>query len=431
MGAIPRHKTVNLNQFLNYRHSEFFQSTEEELVVRGGAGAGKSYTAADKMLLQPIWQRRKIKGIVVRKSMPSMKRTCIPLIQERARLFGIKYELNRADMCMRLPFDSEIWFLSINHIDEIEKIKSITDCDIAWVEEANELMEAAIDQILLRLRGGSGLFKQLMMTFNPIGTTTYLYDRYFVRNVKAHKIKYTVYDNPYADDKYIRKLEALKHTNPNLYSVYCLGEWGKIEGTIYSGWQTVDAPPENPDEVIYGLDFGYNNPSALVKIYIKDQVPYLEEKIYQTNLTNQDLIEVLKRQEIGKDIIYADTAEPQRITELRRAGFTVADAEKSVNDGIDFVQSLPVHVIAGSENLMKEYQSYCWEYDRAGNYIDRPVKFMDHLLDAGRYALYTHMKHRFKFTAIGADGEITAQKAKDQSIGALMNEMMLRGKYGL
>ena len=48
---------INLNPHLNSSHMELFQATDPELVVYGGANAGKSYSIADKLLCQTIWQK--------------------------------------------------------------------------------------------------------------------------------------------------------------------------------------------------------------------------------------------------------------------------------------------------------------------------------------------------------------------------------------
>jgi len=53
----------NVNGLLNPNYSEIFQDTGEELLIYGGAGAGKSYSIADKLLLQSITQPANIPGI--------------------------------------------------------------------------------------------------------------------------------------------------------------------------------------------------------------------------------------------------------------------------------------------------------------------------------------------------------------------------------
>ncbi|MGB4714956.1 MAG: terminase large subunit, partial [Defluviitoga tunisiensis] len=90
--------------------------------------------------------------------------------------------------------------------------------------------------------------------------------------------------------------------------------------------------------------------------------------------------------------IYADSAEPARITEIARAGFNVYPAEKSVKDGIDFVKRKMIYLYEECANAAREIQMYKWKEDRKGNVLDEPVKFNDHAMDALRYAVYTYYK---------------------------------------
>ena len=151
--------------------------------------------------------------------------------------------------------------------------------------------------------------------------------------------------------------------------------------------------PEQFDEIIYGLDFGYNNPSALVEIGIRDENAYILSELYESKLTNADLIEKLKSLIANKNApVYADAAEPQRIEEITRAGFNIHPADKSVKDGIDYVKRQKILISPECDNAIAEFNTYKWKEDRNGNVLDEPVKFRDHLMDAMRYALYTHSK---------------------------------------
>lgn len=151
--------------------------------------------------------------------------------------------------------------------------------------------------------------------------------------------------------------------------------------------------PESFDEIIYGIDFGYNNPTACLKIEIKDQEVWIVDEIYKTHLTNADLIEELKSFVNEKSAyMYCDSAEPNRIEEISRAGFNAMPADKSVKDGIDFVKRQKLHIYKNCVNTIKEIKNYKWKEDKNGNVLDEPVKFLDHSMDAMRYAIYTHLK---------------------------------------
>jgi len=397
---------VNINQHLNINHKEFFKSTKRTVIFFGGAGAGKTYSIADKLLIQCCIQE-KLGILVIRKTFPSLRRTCIPIIESRAETLKIPYSINKSEYTATVNKDSHIYYLSMNNKGDYDKIKSITDIDMIWIEEANELSEPAYDLIDMRLRGGKGAFKQLIMSFNPVGMTSWIFQKFFTNGNGAHKIQTNAYDNPFIEKEYIEQLEALKYTNKNLHKVYCLGEWGQLQGVIYENYRIVDKKPDNIDEVIYGCDFGFNNQTAVVKICISDQVLYIEEVLYRTRMTNNDLIEFLKPV-IVNHRIYCDSAEPQRIQEMKEAGLQAYPADKKVvvKTQIDYVKTCDLNILAGSENLIKEIQSYVWAEDANGKAMDEPVKFQDHLVDSMRYAIFTHIKKSFKFKQIGPDGLI-------------------------
>jgi phage terminase large subunit len=154
-------------------------------------------------------------------------------------------------------------------------------------------------------------------------------------------------------------------------------------------------PPYNAnvDEIIYGLDFGFNNPSALMECCLRDQTPFIRELIYESRLTNGQLIDRMNALNLDKDLpYYCDSAEPARIEELQQAGYNAIPADKSVKDGIDYVKRRRLYIDPASTNTLNEIPAY--SYRKKGEQVlDEPVKFRDHAMDAIRYALYTHSKN--------------------------------------
>ncbi|HOJ87173.1 MAG TPA: phage terminase large subunit, partial [Elusimicrobiales bacterium] len=216
-------------------------------------------------------------------------------------------------------------------------------------------------------------------------------------------IKSTYKDNPFLTPDYIKMLEDLKYQNEHLYRIYVLGEFSKLPNLIYNNYEIISDDEYNKivSETIYGLDFGFNNPTALVEVKICDDKIFLREMLYKTNLTNQDLINYLKELEIKKNCeIYCDGAEPQRIEELYKAGFNAKPSKKEVIDGIDLIKRKKLYITKSSSSLIKEIKSYSYKIDKAGKILEEPVKFNDHLMDAMRYAIYTHTKdYSFKIKA--------------------------------
>ena len=197
-------------------------------------------------------------------------------------------------------------------------------------------------------------------------------------------------------------MEKLKEIDYSLYRVYALGDWGVLKGLIYDPFPVGRCPGE-PDETIYGLDFGFNNPSALIRLDVKDGAVYLNESIYERGLTTQALIERMR--EIGVqewDPIYADAAEPDRVQEIYDAGFNVFPAAKgqgSVNAGILCVKATKVFTHPGNTNIALENSLYKWKEDINGNVLDEPAKIHDHAMDAIRYGIFTHIGKESDFKA--------------------------------
>jgi len=388
---------MNLNQYLNPNHTELFQSTDFELAVRGGANAGKTYSISDKMLLQPVWQPdKRLKALVLRKTLPALKNSVIDIMERRAELFKLPFRINKNEnngQCLNMQYV----FLSLNNKEDYYKIKSITDVDFIWVNEVNEIRETDYELLKTRIRGGQSYFKQFITDFNPIGKTSWVFTRFYQKNIgNARKLRYTIFDNPWASKDEIAALKDTKEHNPNFYKVYFKGEWGDLEGLIYSNWDIVPDPPKNPDEIFYGGDFGYSvNPAAYIRIYRKADEFWVEEIIYETGLTNPKLAEKIKSLGADDAESYWDSSEPKSIDELCDHGINAKPAEKgpdSVRAGIDFLQSKKIHIIDGSENIIKEQKSYVNKQDKDGNYLPEPMKFNDHTMDAIRYGIFTHCK---------------------------------------
>jgi len=280
-------------------------------------------------------------------------------------------------------------------LDDVEKLKSISGITGIWVEETTEISEEDFNQLNLRLRGQTKYPKQITMTFNPVSALHWLKKRFFDSTKhEAFTLKTTYEDNKFIDDEYKKVLEDLKSQDEIYYQIYARGEWGLLSNLIYTDWEVTAELPKSFERIFWGLDFGYNNPSALVKVGIYDQQIYILDEFYKTGLTNSELTSILEKKVQKHEDIYADSAEPARIEEIRRKGLNIYPAIKSVKDGIDLVKRHKLHISGECTNFIKEIQAYKYKKDKDGNVLDEPVKFLDHAMDAVRYALYTGLKER-------------------------------------
>ena len=111
---------VDLNPHLNPNHSELFQSTDSELVVYGGANAGKTYSIVDKLLCQSVLQSdRPLKALIIRKTFPALRVSALEILEKRAALFEMPFNLNKSDWIAKL-YNMTFVFLSINNKEYYE-----------------------------------------------------------------------------------------------------------------------------------------------------------------------------------------------------------------------------------------------------------------------------------------------------------------------
>jgi len=327
---------------------------------------------------------------VTRKTMPALKMTAMRLILNLLKEYNLFAPacLNKTENTYKMG-RSMFQFFSL---DDPEKIKS-SEFNYIWLEEATEFTYQDYAVLLTRLSAPiiNGKQNQIFLTLNPTDINSWIYKKLFTQK-DITVIKSTYKDNNFLQQSYINTLLSLKNYDENAYKVFALGEWGASEKIIYKNWSLVDELPQNPSEIFYGLDFGFNNPTALVQVTVYDGKFYAKEILYQSGLTNTALTEKLKTLLNGQEskTIYADAAEPNRIAEISANGLNIKPAQKNVLNGIMSVKSDNFFVTKSSTNLIKELQTYSWKSDVNGNILEEPVKFNDHLLDALRYAIYTY-----------------------------------------
>lgn len=326
--------------------------------------------------------------LVVRQVAKTCRASTFRLLRDVVADLGVGASINRSEMI--LTFDNGSMLLHAG-LDDVEKLKSIAGITSVWAEEATDIRkESDFDQIDLRLRGDVPTYRQFLSTFNPISKRHHLKRRMeSISDDRKFVLHTTHRDNAFVDESYAEVLRSLP--DENFRAIYERGEWGEdIKGLIYTDWDHRPTPDSPPDA--YGLDFGFNHPNALIAIRLADPDLYVEEIIYETHLTTDDLIGRMIANDVRKDVpIYCDSARPDIIEALQRAGFYALLADKSVNAGINSVRRYKLHVDPASQNVVNELFSYKWGELRDGTPTDKPVKFHDDALDSLRYAVHTHL----------------------------------------
>jgi len=366
-----------------------YYSNAKVVINQGGTSSGKTYSILQVLFTLAIQEPLSV-ITVVGQDIPNLKKGAI---RDAQMIYNSSEELkaqidnyNKTDRIFAFKNDSIIEFTSFENEQDAKSGKR----DYLFINEADGISYNIYWQLAIRTR------KKIFIDYNPTATF-WVHEKLIGQNdvellISDHR------HNPFLSNEQHQEIESIQ--DKELWKVYARGLTGRVNGLIYSQYQLCDGVPEFA-KTCYGLDFGFNHKSALIEIGKWDNRLYWHELIYQSELTVGDLIYQMKELNISRKIIYADSARPDAIEDLKRAGFNVRQAEKDVKNGIDFVKRHQLYITKSSLGLIKEIQHYKWK-EKDGAFIDEPVKFRDDAMDAARYGTYSHRKSNTIIVSAGS-----------------------------
>ncbi len=360
------------------------QATKRFVVLQGAAQSSKTISIAQHIILKCVneWAGQKKIITIARKTFPALRASVMRdflNILESLKLYSA--ENHNKTTHEYILHGNLIEFVAVDQPQKVRGRKR----NICWLNEANEFEHDDFFQFNVRTS------EQVFMDYNPSDEFHWIYEKILTRD-DCDFIQVSMKDNPFMPQHIREELERLKDEDENLYRIYALGERGKAQDLIYPNWDVVDEIPPVCEHYRYGLDFGFNHPTALILVGVRERDIYLQEIIYQTHLTNQDLIDLMRENGVSKSVlIRADSAEPDRIEEIQNAGYYIEGAKKgkdAVKNRIDAIQRCKIHIAKKSVNIQKEIKNYRWKRDKKTDEIlDEPVKFKDDAMDAIGYAI--------------------------------------------
>ena len=350
-------------------------------IIQGGTSASKTYGCLS-VLIDRAAKKSNLEISVVAESIPHLRRGALRdflkimkwtnrFVDERFNKSLLKYEFANG---------SFIEFFSAD-VDS-SKLRGGRR-NILYINECNQVSFESFLELSIRTKD------EIFLDYNP--TAEFWVQTELEGQEDAEKIILTYKDNEALDtgivdqiEKNIKKAETSNYWK-NWVDVYVNGIMGKLEGIVFSNWKQIDTIPKEARLVGIGLDFGYtNDPTSCIEIYRHNETRILNEIVYQTGLLNSDIAKKLP-----KDVpVYADSAEPKSIADIQRYGITIKGVTKgrdSINYGIDVMQREEYLVTSNSTNLIKELRSYCWDTDKTGKRLNKPIDNYNHAIDAVRY----------------------------------------------
>jgi phage terminase large subunit len=378
-------------------------------IIQGGSSSGKTY-AILTILIDICIKKPNTSVSVVSESMPHLRRGAVRDFLNIMKTTGryIEANYNKSSLTYQFSTGSYIEFFSADRPDKLKGARR----DILYINECNHVSQESYIQLSTRTRG------DIYLDYNPDRTFWAITDVLLEPDSKRIILKYN--DNEALEKTVIEQFkinqEKAKTSEywKNWCRVYIDGEIGSLEGVVFENWRVIDyfdaLDDDWKDQITFiglGLDFGYtNDPTAAVAVWKWNDKFILDEILFEKNLTNSAIYKSISEAlsdnygffgpEISNVEIWADSAEPKSIKELKNWGFKkingVVKGKDSINWGISVIQEWELLITNRSLNLIEELRNYTWIKDKyTGLKLNSPIDDYNHLIDAMRYIFMSKM----------------------------------------
>ena len=378
--------------------------------VQGGQGAAKTYSIL-MIIVNYCSGKSKKRAYVLSAELSKLRDTalkdCITIIES----FGLNCQIigeNSGPAKIIFPNGSFIRFIGLDKEDVGKGLRS----DVVYFNEANKIS-------FMSYFHASTRSANVFIDFNP-DEKFWFHDKVMRRN-DCEFIKLTFLDNefiPTEEKKEILNYHLMGYGiewNPsiiegtlpvvskfwsNKWKVYGLGEIGVLDGAVFDNWDTIDDLPSEAKPIAGGLDFGFINPAAWIMGYKWNNQWIFDEIIYESKLSNEDLVDQIKEEDLHRHIHYADSAEPKSIDQIYKMGVNIHPCDAKVgliNYGIQVLNYDKFFFTKRSINCIEEAQKYIWDTDRHGKPTGKPRKKDDHAMNAIQYLVGTEGKYSGKY----------------------------------
>ena len=226
-------------------------------------------------------------------------------------------------------------------------------------------------------------------------------------------------DNTYLPASYIESFE--RHKGTVYYRRMFLGEWCGADGMVYDKFLRDVHVRERrgiAKSRVLGVDDGYTDPFVVLDIHVdSDRRAHVAREYYETGRVMDEKVAAVQAWSDEDTTVVVDSAAPDLIESLRRAGINAVPANKgpgSIEHGINLVQTRLVGDDRGEPrltvdpcctNTVREFETYEWAQSRDG-LKDKPMDRDNHAMDSLRYVV-RHMDTDagLRVAALGDDTE--------------------------
>lgn len=375
---------------------ELFQPARYK-VYYGGRGGGRSWAVARAMLLMGAQQQMRF--LCAREFQRSIEDSVYRLLVDQIRILGLEWAYEIQQKTILGVNGTSFLFEGLRH--NVTKIKSLEGIDVCWVEEAEKVSAESWDVLIPTIRKESS---EIWITFNPDQETDPTYERFVKSPPPESIVRHTTWrDNPFFPEPLRKEKDYLWRVDPERAAHIWEGECrSHTDAQVLKHKWRVDAFEQTRKETdgvpwngpYFGADWGFaQDPTVLVRFWISPEQKrlYIENEAYGVGVDINDTPALFDQvPEARQYMIRADSARPETINHMRRAGFRIEGAPKwsgSVEDGVAWLRSFEEIIIHDRcRHAIDEARNWQYKVDRlTGDVLPQLEKGSDHIWDAVRY----------------------------------------------
>ena len=423
---------VSIAQTIGGGYNEFWYNKDFYRVVKGSRGSKKSKTTALNFIYRLMmydWANL----LVVRRFSNTNKQSTYTDLRWATNRLGVKHLFKFNDSLPEITYKPTGQKILFRGLDDPLKITSITvENGIlcwAWFEEAYQIETFdKFSTVVESIRGSiddSEFFKQITVTFNPWSERHWLKPTFFdedtkLNNTFSYTTTYRV--NEWLDEVDIARYEDLYRTNPRRARIVCDGDWGVAEGLVFENFEVKEfdwvKKLKEKQVVAHGSDFGFTqDPTTLIStiVDLKNKELWIYDEHYQRGMLTDEIYQMYLDKGLKNAKIIADSAEKRLITEIKRKGISnlkpSIKGQGSIMQGVQFIQGFKIYVHPTCEHTIEELNTYTFDQDKDGNWLNKPIDENNHILDALRYSLEKFHFPRNNKTNVNIKKNISRAKA--------------------
>ena len=410
--------SVKLSTLMPEKFHDVWRAAKQKnilnVVCSGGRGSGKSSNVAH--VITQLLMRYPVNAVGIRKIDNTLEQSIYEQMKWAISEQQVTHLFKFNKSPLRITYMPRGNYMVFRGAQYPERIKSLKDSRfpfaIAWVEELAEFRTedevTTITNSLLRGELDEGLQYKFFFTYNPPKRKqSWVNKKYGTQFVSGNTFVHhsTYLDNPFIAKEFIKEAEETKKKNEMKYRWEYMGEAIGSGITPFNNLEfreITDEEVANFDNIRNANDFGYaTDPNAFVRIHYdkKKNGIYIFDELYKHQLSNRKLAEWLKEKGYDNDVIYADSAEPKSIAELKNDfGISKIKGVKKGPDSVEFgerwLDDLDFICIdpKRTPKTAFEFENIDYQTDRDGNPKPRLIDKDNHSIDAVRYAMSEDMR---------------------------------------